>query len=128
MRVGAQPRQGWHRGHHGQGGLFVTTGTVLEGKWAEHANHGDMFAENAEDSEGLNKTAIARIICENSWAGGQAGILGRVLKLMGNPVGEAIPAIMAAVSALMFLAANPNPHYSTVAAPGDVEWMRGVAA
>jgi hypothetical protein len=112
----------------GQGGLFVTTGTPIEGRWAEHANKGDMFAENAEDREGLDKTAIAKIVCENSWAGGQAGILARVLKLLGNPTGESIPALMAAVSAIMFLAANPNPHYSTVADPGDIEWMRAVAA
>jgi hypothetical protein len=112
----------------GAGGLFVTTGTPIEHMWAEHANKGDMFAENAEDAEGLDKTAIAKIITENSWAGGSAGILARVLKLLGNPTGESVPAIMAAVSAIMFLAANPNPHYSTVADPGDVEWMRPVAA
>jgi hypothetical protein len=112
----------------GAGGLFVTTGTPIQDKWAEHANHGDMFAENAEDKEGLNKTAIARIITENSWVGGQTAILARVLSLLGNMPGESLPAIMAAVSAIMFLAANPNPHYSTVADPGDVQWMRGVGA
>lgn len=112
----------------GAGGLFITTGTPIQDKWAEHANKGDMFAENAEDKEGLNKTAIARIICENSWVGGQTAILARVLKLLGNIPSEAIPAIMAAVSAIMFLAANPNPHYSTIADPGDIEWMRGVAS
>lgn len=110
----------------GKGGLFVTTGTPIQDRWAEHANHGDMFAENGEDREGLNKTAIARIITENSWVGGPSAILARVLKLLGNVPGESLPAIMAAVSAIMFLAANPNPHYSTVADPGDVEWMRSV--
>lgn len=110
----------------GAGGLFITTGTPIQDKWAEHANKGDMFAENAEDKEGLDKTAIAKIITENSWAGGRAGILFRVLKLLGNPTGESLAAIMALVSAIMFLAANPNPHYSTVADPGDVEWMRAV--
>jgi hypothetical protein len=124
----ANPVKAGTEGIMGKGGLFITTGTPIEKLWAEHANHGDMFAENAEDQEGLNKTAIARIITENAWTGGQVGILARVLKLLGNPMGEAIPAIAAAVSALMFLAANPNPHYSTVAAPGDIEWMRGVAA
>jgi hypothetical protein len=112
----------------GAGELFVTTGTAIEGMWAEHPNKGDMFAENGEDKEGLDKTAVARIITENSWAGGQAGILARVLKLLGDIPGESLPALMAAISALMFLASNPNPHYSTVAEAGDVEWMRGVAA
>lgn len=112
----------------GAGGLFITTGTALEGRHAEHANTGDMFAENAEDKEGLDKTAIAKIICENSWAGGPNAILSRVLSLFGNPTGEALQAILAAFSAIMFLAKNPNPHYSSVSDPGDVEWMRGVAA
>ena len=112
----------------GKDRLFVTTGTPIADKWAEHANHGDMFAENGEDEEGQDKTAIARIITENSWAGGQTALLARVLKLLGNPVGESLPAIMAAVSAIMFLAANPNPHYSTVADPGDIEFMRGVGS
>lgn len=112
----------------GAGGLFITTGTALEGRHAEHANTGDMFAENGEDKEGLDKTAIAKIICENSWAGGPSALLARVLALFGNPTGEALQAILAAFSAIMFLAKNPNPHYSTTADPGDIEWMRAVAA
>lgn len=121
------PRAGTE-GIMGAGELFVTTGTAIEGLWAEHPNKGDMFAENGEDKEGLDKTAIARIVCENSWAGGPAGIFARVLALLGNLPAEAIPAIQALVSAIMFLAANPNPHYSTVAEAGDIEWMRAVAA
>lgn len=124
----ASPVKPGTEGIMGAGGLFVTTGTVLEGKWAEHANSGDMFAENAEDKEGLDKTAIAKIICENSWAGGPSALLARVIKLFGNPTGEALQAILAAFSAIMFLAKNPNPHYSTIAEGGDIEWMRGVAA
>jgi hypothetical protein len=123
----ANPVKPGTEGIMGAGGLFVTTGTPIEKLWAEHANHGDMFAENAEDSEGLDKTAIAKIVCENSWIGGQASIVARVLKLLGHIPQESIPAIMAAISAIMFLAANPNPHYSTVADPGDVQWMAGVA-
>lgn len=121
------PPKAGTEGIMGDGELFVTTGTAIEGLWAEHPNKGDMFAENGTDKEGLDKTAIARIITENSWAGGQAGILARVLALLGNIPGESLPAIMAAVSAIMFLAANPNPHYSTTAEPGDINWMRGVA-
>jgi hypothetical protein len=52
----------------------------------------------------------------------------KVLALFANLPTEALPAIKAAFSAIFFLAANPNPHYSTVSEPGDVEWMRGVAA
>jgi hypothetical protein len=38
-----------------------------------------------------------------------------------NLPAEAMPAIKAAFSAIFFLASNPNPHYSTVSEPGDVE-------
>lgn len=107
--------------------LFVTTGTPIEHRWQENANRGDIFAQNESDSTGLMKTAIAKIITENSWVGGQAAIFARVLALFGNPTGEGFAAIKAAFDAIMFLARNPNPHYSTVAEPGDIEWMKGVA-
>lgn len=107
---------------------FVTTGTALEGRHAENCNNGDMFSVNTNDRAGWDKEAIARIITENSWVGGDAAILTRVLALGTNPLGESIPAIMALITAIKFLASNPNPHYSTIAEPGDVQWMRGVAA
>jgi hypothetical protein len=117
----------------GTGGImvddrFVTAGTAVADKWAENAHHGDMFAEGGTDPEGLDKSAIARIVTQNSWAGGDSALLSRVLKLMTNPAGQSIPAILAIISAIKFAVANPNPHYTTVSTPGDVEWMRGVAA
>lgn len=109
-------------------GQFVTTGTPLEHIHAENANAKDMFTQNTKDDAGLNKEAIARIVTQNSWAGGPSAILSRVLAILGNvPVG-AIGAIKATVQAIMFLASNPNPHYTTIAEPGDVSWMAGVAA
>lgn len=103
---------------------FVTAGTWLDGIHQENANIGDLFAQNTTDKAGQDKEAIARIICENSWVGGPTAIFTRVLALFGNPAGEAFYAIKAAFDAVMFLASNPNPHYTTVAEPGDVEWMR----
>lgn len=116
----------------GTGGImvddrFVTVGTPLEGKWAENARHGDMFAEGGTDAEGLNKSAIAKIVTQNSWAGGDAALLSRLIAIMGNIPQQSLPVILAIVSAMKFAVANPNPHYTTVSTPGDVEWMRGVA-
>jgi hypothetical protein len=107
---------------------FITTGTALEAVHRENANVGDMFAQNTNDKAGWDKEAIAKIITENSWIGGPAAIFTRVLALLGNVPAEAIPAIKALISAIMFAASNPNPHYSTIAEPGDVEFMRGVAS
>jgi hypothetical protein len=107
-------------------GQFVTTGTPLEGIHAENANAKDLFAQNTMDKAGLTKEAIARIITQNSWIGGPSAIFARVLALLGNIPSESIAAVKATISAIMFLASNPNPHYTTTAEPGDVEWMRGV--
>ena len=104
---------------------------VAEGigdRWAENANNEDMFAEVGDDSAGKDQTAIAKIVTENSWAGGPLSLFSRVLAIFQNPVGEVFAAIKATFDAVMFLASNPNPHYSTFATPGDVEWMRGVSA
>lgn len=109
-------------------GQFKTTGTSLERIHAENANAKDMFAQNTFDDAGLNKEAIARIVTQNSWAGGPSAILTRVLAILGNVPAGAVGAIKATVEAIMFLASNPNPHYTTIAEPGDIEWMRGVAA
>ena len=107
--------------------LFDANKEGVGDRWAEHPNDNDMFAEVDDDEAGQMQTAIAKIITENSW-GGPAGIWVRVLKLFGNPVGGSYNALKASFDAIMFLAANPNPHYATFATPGDVEWMRGVAA
>lgn len=107
---------------------FVTTGTVLEPIWRESAHTGDLFAENTDDAAGWDKEAIAKIITENSWFGSDAAIFNRLVKLYGNPLAEAIPALMATISAVKFAVSNPNPHYTTRLEPGDLEWMAGVAA
>lgn len=108
--------------------LFVTTGTEIEGKWAENATDGDMFAVIGDSDADKYKTAVAKIVTENSWTGGDAAMLSRILALVTNPVGQTVAAAIAAIEAIMFLAKNPNPHYSTAASKGDIDWMRGVAA
>jgi hypothetical protein len=108
--------------------LFDATKEGIGGRWAENANDQDMFAEVGDDEMSLNQTAIAQIICEGNFTGGPAAIWRRVLKVFGNPFGGLFNIVRSIYDAVMFLAANPNPHYSTFATPGDVEWMRGVAA
>lgn len=105
---------------------FVTTGTIIESKWAENAHKGDMFADCPEGPVGEYQTAIAKIITENKWIGGQASIFAKVLALLGNVPAEFVNVVRAIISVIIFLAKNPNPHYSTVAEPGDIEWMKEV--
>lgn len=117
------------KGTHGiMDRLFDAAAEGIGDRWAEHPNDEDLFAEVGDDSAGKNQTAIAKIITENQWFGGQATIFARIVKLFGSPVGEGFAAIKAAFDAIMFLAKNPNPHYSTYATAGDIDWMRGIAA
>jgi len=116
----------------GTGGImlderFDTRGTAIEGLWQEHPRKGDMFADEGDDDVAKDKAAVAKIVTENSWAGGDVALLARVTNLLTNPV-MTIPALLATIGAIKFAVANPNPHYSTVSEPGDVAWMRGVAA
>jgi hypothetical protein len=107
--------------------LFDANKEGVGDRWAEHPNDNDLFAEVDDDEAGQMQTAVAKIVVENGW-GGPAGIWVRVLKIFKNPIGGVYNALKAAFDAIMFLATNPNPHYTTFATPGDVEWMRGVAA
>lgn len=108
--------------------LFEASKTAVKDRWMEHPNDDDMFAEVTDDAMSKDQTAIAKIITEGDFFGGQLAIWRRVLAIFGNPVGEGAAALMASFDAIMFLAANPNPHYSTYATGEDIEWMRGVAA
>lgn len=100
-------------------------GRSLGTVWADNANDQDMFAEVSDDEMSQNQTAIAKIICEGSFTGGPVSILARVMKVFGDPLGGAFNIVKAIFDAIMFLAANPNPHYGTFAVPGDIEWIRG---
>lgn len=103
-------------------------GRPLADVWAEHPNDEDMFAEVSDDEMSKNQTAIAQIICEGNFTGGPNAIWRRVLSVFGNPFGGTFNIIKSIYDAIMFLAANPNPHYSTFATEGDIAWARGVAS
>jgi hypothetical protein len=107
--------------------LFDANKEGVGDRWAENANDSDMFAEVGDDEMSQNQTAIARIICEGSFTGGPTSIWARVMKVFGNPLGGTFNIVKSIYDAIMFLAARPNPHYSTFATPGDIDWMRGVA-
>jgi hypothetical protein len=94
--------------------------------WMEHSRHGDLYAEIGDDEAGLNCTAIYKIVSESSWVGGPAGMLTRVIDLLGNPFDGFIDIARAIIQGIMF-AANAGPHGIYDLGP-CVEWMRGVAA
>lgn len=76
----------------------------LQGKWMEHARTGDWYAENKLDEAGANMTAIAKIITTNSWIGGPASIVARIMDLFTDPFDGLIDIVWAIVRTFMGIA------------------------
>lgn len=75
----------------------------------EIARAGDLYTDNESSGDAaLYKTAVAKIVTQNSWSGGPAGMLARIIDLL-SPTDDLIPITMAIIKAVMF-AANMGPH------------------
>lgn len=71
--------------------------------WLEIARKGDLYTDNESSGErALNKTAMAKIITQNKWSGGPAGMLSRVLDLVTGPADDIIPIAMSLYDTLRF--------------------------
>jgi len=94
--------------------------------WWKSANRtGDLYTENPDDETGLYRTSIYKIAAENSWSGGPAGMLQRLMDLM-TPADDLIPVAKAILGGVMFLG-NMTPHGGYDLTPA-IEYMRGVAS
>lgn len=77
--------------------------------WLELANRKDLYTDNESSGEvGLYKTSVAKIVTQNSWSGGPAGMLARVIDLL-SPTDDLIPVAMAIITAIGF-GVNMRPH------------------
>lgn len=69
----------------------------------EIARKGDRYTDNESEGEiGLYKTSVAKIITQNSWSGGPAGMLARLIDLL-SPADDLIPITMAIIQMIMFV-------------------------
>lgn len=78
--------------------------------WLEIARAGDAYTDNESTGErGLNKTAIAKIITENKWSGGPAGLLARLGDLVTGPMDDLVPIALSLYDMIRF-AGNMSVH------------------
>jgi hypothetical protein len=78
--------------------------------WKVHSRHGDLYSENPDNEDGLNRTAIYKIAAENSWTGGPASILNRIgVDLLQDPVDGVYDIAKSIIGGIMFLG-NMQPH------------------
>ena len=92
--------------------------------WREVGRTGDIYTENPDSEVGLNRTAIYKIVSENSWVGGPAGMLARVLDLFTNPLDGVMDIAMSIMGGVMFLG-NMQAHDVYDLNP-CLGWMAGV--
>ena len=93
--------------------------------WWKSANRtGDLYTENPDDETGLYRTSIYKIAAENSWSGGPAGMLQRLMDLI-TPTDDLIPVVKAILGGVMFLG-NMQSHGGYDLGP-PLEYMRGLA-
>lgn len=77
--------------------------------WWKSANrHGDLYSENPDNEAGVYRTSIYKIAAENSWSGGPAGMLMRLMDLL-TPTDDIIPVFQAIIGGVLFLG-NMGPH------------------
>ena len=94
--------------------------------WWKSANRtGDLYTENPDNEAGLYRTAIYKIAAENSWSGGPAGMLARMLDLL-TPTDDLLPLIQAIMGGVLFLGNMQSHGGYDLSQP--LEYMRGVAA
>jgi hypothetical protein len=83
-----------------------------------------LYAENTTNEVGLNKTAIYKIVAENSWVGRPAGMLAQVMDLLTDPTDGMFDIARSIISGILF-AGNMDPHGGYYLNP-CIGWMRGV--
>lgn len=69
----------------------------------EIARKNDRYTDNESTGDiGLYKTSVAKIITQNKWSGGPAGMLARLIDLL-QPTDDLIPVTMAIIQMIMFV-------------------------
>lgn len=76
--------------------------------WKSANRTGDLYTENPDNEAGLNRTAIYKIAAENSWSGGPAGLLQRMMDFL-TPADDILPLFDAIIGGVLFLG-NMGPH------------------
>jgi hypothetical protein len=113
----------------GLDGCYPQPDNVYE-VWRE----GDIFAQNTDDLKGQLKASIYEAVARGDFFSNPYGLVSELLSQMGAVVTQnyfelltfGIGVVQAIVSGVVFLADNPNPHYS----PYDIEpgkaWVRNL--
>lgn len=76
--------------------------------WKSANRKGDLYTNNPDNEVGLNRTAIYKIAAENSWSGGPAGLLQRMMDFL-TPADDILPIFQAIIGGVMFLG-NMDSH------------------
>lgn len=94
--------------------------------WMDDYREGDIFAENGDDDASQWKAAVYQSIARGDVFSNPFSLAAQIGQVFGTPAKEVFGMIEAIISGLVFLAANPQPHYSPFDISGGVNWVRSL--
>ncbi|MBV9923154.1 MAG: hypothetical protein JOY78_20205 [Pseudonocardia sp.] len=102
---------------------------------------GDIFAENGDDLASQIKSSVYQAVARGDLFSSPYSLAADVLNLFGGlgmvvpglgaggssgGIAEVIGIVEAIISGIVFLADQPNPHYSPYDITGGLNWTRGL--
>lgn len=92
--------------------------------WMDVWREGDIFAQNGDDEKSEMKSAIYQAVDQGDFLSNPYSIAAKLAKTFNAPVTQVWNILLAIIDGVVFLADNPNPHYSPYSIEGGIDWMR----
>lgn len=86
--------------------------------------HGDIFAENTSDQAGKVKSAVYQAVARGDIFSSPVSLAFQIAGLLSAPFTMVMPIVQAIISGVVFLADQPNPHYSPYDITDGLNWAR----
>jgi hypothetical protein len=92
--------------------------------WVDVYRGGDIFAENGDDRASDMRAAVYQAVARSDLFSNPFSLAVQIAAVFGEPIEWVLSFILAVGSGLVFLADDPNPHYSPFEISKGVDWMR----
>ncbi|OBJ23481.1 hypothetical protein A5622_13045 [Mycobacterium sp. 1245801.1] len=107
---------------------------ALPPNFMDDYREGDIFAENGDDQASQLKASIYQAVARGDFLSNPYGVITELVHQLPNVISSNIPALItfgisvfqAIVSGIVFLADQPNPHYSPYDISGGLDWVRNL--
>jgi hypothetical protein len=92
--------------------------------WMDVYREGDIFAENGDDLEGAIAAAVYLAVARGDVFSNPYSLAAQIARFFTAPVEMVFAIVMEMINGVVFLAGQPNPHYSPYDINPGIDWMR----